>query len=107
MPGGDRTGPAGLGPMTGRGVGFCAGYSVPGYANPVGGRGGIGMGRGGRRGWRNWCFPAFRATGYYGPNMESITPENELQALRNQAEAMKADLEQINERIAQLDTEKK
>jgi hypothetical protein len=35
MPGGDRTGPAGLGPMTGRGAGYCAGFDVPGYANPV------------------------------------------------------------------------
>ena len=39
MPRGDRTGPAGLGPMTGRAAGFCAGYPVPGYMNPVGARG--------------------------------------------------------------------
>jgi len=38
MPGGDGTGPAGLGPMTGRTAGFCAGYPVPGFANPVGAR---------------------------------------------------------------------
>jgi hypothetical protein len=38
MPFGDGTGPAGLGPMTGRAAGFCAGYSVPGYMNPVVGR---------------------------------------------------------------------
>ncbi|HXL02849.1 MAG TPA: DUF5320 domain-containing protein, partial [Candidatus Atribacteria bacterium] len=62
MPGGDRTGPWGLGPMTGRAAGYCAGYSVPGYMNPIPGRGwGAGFGRGwgrgyfGRgRGWRNW-----------------------------------------------------
>jgi len=35
MPGGDRTGPAGMGPMTGRAAGYCAGYPVPGYLNPV------------------------------------------------------------------------
>ena len=34
MPGGDRTGPAGMGPMTGRAAGYCAGYPVPGYMNP-------------------------------------------------------------------------
>jgi len=40
MPLGDGTGPAGLGPMTGRAAGFCAGYPVPGYMNPaVGGVG--------------------------------------------------------------------
>jgi len=35
MPLGDRTGPAGAGPMTGRAAGFCAGYPVPGYMNPI------------------------------------------------------------------------
>jgi len=38
MPFGDGTGPAGMGPMTGRAAGFCAGYSTPGYMNPVVGR---------------------------------------------------------------------
>jgi hypothetical protein len=38
MPFGDGTGPAGMGPMTGRAAGFCAGYPVPGYMNPVRGR---------------------------------------------------------------------
>jgi len=41
MPLGDGTGPAGLGPMTGRAAGFCAGYPVPGYMNPVLGRAGF------------------------------------------------------------------
>lgn len=27
MPGGDRTGPLGMGPMTGRGLGYCAGFT--------------------------------------------------------------------------------
>lgn len=35
MPGGDRTGPMGMGPMTGRAAGYCAGYPVPGYTNPI------------------------------------------------------------------------
>jgi len=42
MPLGDGTGPAGMGPMTGRAAGYCAGYSVPGFMNPYGGRLGIG-----------------------------------------------------------------
>ena len=51
MPGGDRTGPWGAGPMTGRGVGICAGYDMPGYMNPAFGRGsGRGWGRGFGRG---------------------------------------------------------
>lgn len=41
MPFGDGTGPTGLGPMTGRAAGFCAGFPVPGYINPVVGRAGF------------------------------------------------------------------
>ena len=33
MPRGDRTGPLGMGPLTGRRLGFCAGFKVPGYLN--------------------------------------------------------------------------
>jgi len=63
MPGGDGTGPGGLGPMTGRAAGYCAGYPVPGYMNPIPGGGGWGRGfRGGGRGRRNW----FYATGMPG-----------------------------------------
>ena len=54
MPRGDGTGPGGMGPMTGRAAGYCVGYGVPGYANPIPGRGfgygGGGYGRGGGRG---------------------------------------------------------
>ena len=48
MPGGDGTGPMGYGPMTGRGMGYCAGFDRPGFASPGFGRG-RGMGRGLRR----------------------------------------------------------
>jgi hypothetical protein len=34
MPWGNGTGPAGIGSMTGRAAGFCAGYPVPPYRNP-------------------------------------------------------------------------
>ncbi len=69
MPFGDGTGPRGLGPMTGRGAGFCAGFGRPGFANPMPGypypygyghlapgrpRWGRGFGRGFGRGWRRW-----------------------------------------------------
>ena len=35
MPRGDGTGPIGLGTMTGRGAGFCAGFKMPGYAKRI------------------------------------------------------------------------
>ena len=46
MPRGNGTGPMGMGPMTGRRAGFCAGYPVPGFMNPIGGRLGLRFGRG-------------------------------------------------------------
>ena len=118
MPGGDRTGPVGMGPMTGRAAGFCAGYSVPGYMNPVGGRGYWGRGRGGGRGWRNW----FYATGLpwwarvdqpvWGgvpiePMAPMIKPEQELAGLKQQAEYFQNSLDRIGERIAELERVKK
>jgi len=41
MPAGDGTGPGGMGPMTGRAAGFCAGFPVPGYMNRLAGRAGF------------------------------------------------------------------
>jgi len=57
MPRGDGTGPMGMGPMTGRAAGYCAGFASPGFMNfsrRLGlGRGGIrGRGRGKGRGRR-------------------------------------------------------
>ncbi|NLT41727.1 MAG: DUF5320 domain-containing protein [Anaerolineae bacterium] len=114
MPRGDRTGPAGMGPMTGRGAGYCAGYSTPGYANPVGGRG-FGMGFGGRGGggWgrRNWYY----ATGVPGwarfgsqPAWGAVPPvapsrEQEVQALRSQQETLGSMLEDIQARLRELE----
>jgi len=39
MSGGDGTCSAGMGPMTGRAAGYCEGYSVYGYMNPILGAG--------------------------------------------------------------------
>ncbi|MBN2852549.1 MAG: DUF5320 domain-containing protein [Clostridia bacterium] len=33
MPRGDGTGPNGMGPLTGRKIGYCAGFNSPGYLN--------------------------------------------------------------------------
>jgi hypothetical protein len=59
MPRGDGMGPAGMGPMTGRGRGFCAGFKTPGYASPGFGRGTeSGRGKGyGRMLWLAWILP--------------------------------------------------
>ncbi len=62
MPLGDGTGPAGMGPMTGRAAGYCAGYPVPGYMNPYSVRLGL-------RGWNPYVgggLPtSYGVQGYY------------------------------------------
>lgn len=79
MPGGDGTGPAGMGPMTGRAAGYCAGYPVPGFMNPIPRRGFWGGGRGGGgRGRRNWFYatgmPGWARAGYGYPAFGGAAP---------------------------------
>lgn len=129
MPGGDGTGPAGMGPMTGRGAGICAGYPAPGYMNAGFGRG-FGRGRGGGWGRRNWFYatglPGWQRAAYgypaYGAGMPYTMPyspapnapyaagfseEDELNALKGQAEYLEDSLEGIKRRITELEEEGK
>lgn len=126
MPAGDRTGPLGYGPMTGRGAGYCGGYPVPGYANPIPGRGWFGFGRGfgrgrgwfgrgGGRGWRHWYYatglPGWARAGYgwpaFGfpayPYEPELTPKEEMNMLKEQAELLQKDLKDIRDRISTLE----
>ncbi len=115
MPRGDRTGPAGMGPMTGRGAGYCAGFDRPGYANPaVGGFGGRGFwgGGGGGRGWRNMYYatglPGWARAGYppvapLGYGYPAPAPIDEAEALKAQADALANQLEAIKARLADLE----
>ncbi|MBC8489052.1 MAG: DUF5320 domain-containing protein [Bacteroidetes bacterium] len=115
MPRGDRTGPNGMGPMTGRAAGFCAGYDRPGFANPGLG-GGYGMGRGMGRGFRGGfgrgygfyqSAPVNPVPAYYGVPVNRGTPVKgqELEALKQQALNYEHGLEKIKKRIVELETE--
>ena len=100
MPRGDRTGPAGMGPMTGRAAGFCAGFQSPGFANRGGGRGFRGYGQGAGRGWRNrFCAPVYQA------NAPQVPVQNELEYLKEQAQYLKESLDGINKRVEELQKE--
>jgi len=133
MPGGDGTGPAGMGPMTGRAAGFCAGYATPGFANPVGvgfagrglgrGRGRGGMGRGfgwgrgmgwGRGAWAGgvpaqgvpYAPPIAGPQAYgapYGVPYTQPTPQQETDVLKGQAEYLEDALDGIRKRLAELE----
>ena len=129
MPRGDRTGPSGFGPMTGRGAGFCAGYSMPGYMNPIPGGAGTGFGqgfggRGGGRGWRNQYYatgltgwqraasglppayapvPPYPVAPPFAVPAAQIAPQQETDALKNQIKFMEESIKAAQERITQLE----
>lgn len=98
MPGGDRTGPLGAGPGTGRGMGYCSGHDRPGYVNPAfRSRIGVDFGRwGAGRGWRHRFF----ATGIHG--WVPPTPEQENADLKAQADLLNTQLDAIQKRIEEL-----
>lgn len=101
MPRGDRTGPSGAGPMTGRGAGNCAGVVAPGIAAFGRGRGcGMGFGRGG--GWGRGFGRGF-GQGGSGVGIVAPTGEQEVAVLKQQSQQLQADMELIQTRIRELE----
>ena len=116
MPGFDGTGPRGMGPMTGGRRGFCSpwgigaairGRMVPPYPQApyplYGGYAPYGSPRGTPYygGYAPGTSPDYWATPY-APQM---TREQELDFLRNEAQAVKEQLEGIEARMRNLETE--
>ena len=124
MPRGNRSGPMGAGPMTGRGLGYCAGYAAPGYATSeygpgrrAGGQGGGGYGGDGRGfrhryyatgvpGWGRAAYPqANGPPAGYGPPV-APAPGDDAAALKAEAEYLTAALEETRSRLAALEPDK-
>ncbi len=110
MPSGDRTGPVGQGPMTGRSSGFCSGYDTPGFAKGFGGGMGrgfrFGRGRGRGSGWgRNFragfagLFPGFLSE-------NSTSKDDEINMLKSWAEYLKSSQKDIENRLGELEKER-
>ena len=103
MPGFDRTGPMGEGPMTGGARGRC---NPRGFFNTFRG---FGLGRGARRGYgrgqgRRGFFPP--GGGWYGPAYDrpyAMSDKDEITILKNEADALNSELGEINRRIQELE----
>ena len=109
MPGGDGRGPQGMGAMTGRGLGFCAEYvgeARPGFVSPgfIPGRGFYGRGARGR-GFGNRFYAAGPAVGMQTDPV--LTVEEETSMLKQDADMLSKQLQDIQNRIAILENEKK
>ena len=130
MPGGNGNGPSGNGPMTGRAAGYCAGFAVPGYANPAGrrfpGRAGsfIGARGQGGKGNRNWYYatglagwqrnymgmPAWRQA-YISPVASDVNadvtmpPDEEKELLKEQVEFLKHQIDDMQLQLEELGKE--
>ncbi|MCK4563282.1 MAG: DUF5320 domain-containing protein [Verrucomicrobia bacterium] len=94
MPGQDQTGPAGQGPMTGRGAGICA----TGQVNNVGPGFGFGRGRGFGRGMG-------RGFGYRAATPAPLTREEQLESLKAQAAGLELQFKALTEQIGKLESE--
>ena len=92
MPQRNGTGPAGQGPMTGRGMGPCEGSDTSGIVNP-------GFGRGFGRGMGGGC-PRRRCFGFPA---QPLTPEQEKANLQQELEAIKTAEQNIKSRLEDLD----
>lgn len=120
MPHGDRTGPMGQGPRTGRGAGFCSGFDMPGYADrganyPFGGR--RYMNTGGGRGHRHWYYAtglpgwvrdgrSFSRSYWNAPFVPpAISRSEELEMLRDEAGYFEETLEGLKQRISKLESQ--
>ena len=111
-----------MGPMTGRGMGYCGDYDAPGWANwgpgrGFYGRGGRGIrGRGGRWGYRHWYhatgLPRWARAGLgYPPAVAYSAPdappsrEQEIEMLKDEAEWLQEQLDAISQRMDELSQE--
>jgi hypothetical protein len=112
MPGFDRTGPFGAGPMTGGARGFCN-PATTGYRSSFYGGMGFGRGMGLGRGFRGGMGQAMRggfgrgygwnAYAYASPSPYAMDSAGELYMLKAQAESFKKALDAINKRMAGLE----
>ena len=115
MPQGDRRGPIGNGPKTGRGLGFCNGHETAGFVTMERGGRGVGYGRGrgfgNQHGYGGRGSDSYRSDNYRSDNYrmgrytqsdfvdvtEKTLIENEINTLKDQLTALEERLKNIKE----------
>ena len=105
MPYRNGTGPFGQGPMTGRGLGYCAGYNSPGFTRGTP-AGRFGYGRGFRRGFGRFGAPFTQQVQNEGTNeQDNGTQDNKASTeLKEEIKALRSELERIEEKLKNLET---
>lgn len=106
MPKRDKTGPMGMGPMSGRGAGHCAGSAFPGYADRTRPAEGSGCGCGFRHGHHRRFFaagsPGWGSFGHPGHMGADDAADDEEALLKYQAEVLENRLRQVKKRLSDL-----
>jgi len=123
MPRGDGTGPNGQGPLTGRRMGYCAGFNAPGFISPgFGRRMGRGFGRGFRWRARITPHPIVQPQPAIQPQVipieqvpiqqipvqqpiqpvTQITPEQEKQMLEQEREYIENDMQALEQEMQEI-----
>jgi hypothetical protein len=98
MPKGDKTGPQAEAPMSGRGAGFCAGYDMPGYMNPMSRMGMRHSWR--RRRWHNMTFGFSRYCGMrYAAFEVPYPPEEKEEMLKKRETWLQEQLEEVRSEL--------
>ena len=97
MPGLNGTGPMGMGPMTGGGRGFCSPWGIGAartYGSPR---------------WTGYAYPYYSL----GPFFTGVMPfaprtsrKQEFDFLKNEADALREQLKELEARMGQMSTEK-
>jgi len=106
MPKGDERGPAGAGPMTGRGAGFCSGSNVPGFLNRAASFfGDINSGGRGRCCGKNGFYGRGNGfgSGYQAFNQQNFEELNDVRYLKSREEFFERELSTLKEKIMECE----
>ncbi|NMC61653.1 MAG: DUF5320 domain-containing protein [SAR324 cluster bacterium] len=119
MPRGDGSGPIGAGSMTGRRLGYCAGFGNPGFENTGtlrNKRGGFGRGAGFRQGIRRgarfqpdnfpvWSIvPRWSLMSDYDDIEQGLRTENEKALLKEEIKNLESRLQEVQKYLSELDS---